>query len=177
MSPATTAASTATRARTDRALRSPAPAPAPQARPPLRVVQPAPRRRRIRAARLLACSLVVGSLLSVVLGHSLLAQDQVRLTRLQNRLSTEQILHRQESLRDAGLETPSRITTQAAGELHMVPPGGVRQLPSVPLNVPLPPLRVLPAPAPIPAAHVPASPVPASPVPANPVPAGTATSG
>lgn len=109
------------------------------ARPPLKVVGAGPRRRRSRRrlAPLVSLALLVASLLSVVVGHALLAQGQVRLSAAQAALRAAQAEHRQEALAVAQLETPSRIAREASGTLQMVAPGQVHQLPHVPLNVPL----------------------------------------
>jgi hypothetical protein len=115
------------------ARRAPAPRPAPRA--PLRVVDAAPRRARRRLLRLFALLLLTGSLLTVVFGHAMLAQDQISLSGAQAKLSAEQGVHRQLVLAVAEAETPSRIVT-AAEALHMVQPAHVEQLPWVPLSPP-----------------------------------------
>lgn len=124
----------AARAPASRPQRSEAPA-------PLRVV-PAPQRRalyrRRRIVTLLACLLVVASLLAVVVGHSMLAQGQVRLTSLQAQLSAAQARHDAEQLKVAQLQTPGRITGVAEGQ-HLAAPTQVQQLPSVPLSQPVTP--------------------------------------
>src|ERR1700728_4398383 len=76
-------------------VRAPATSPRVQARrPTLRVLDARPARSG-RLLRVLAASLVVGSLLAVVVGHSMLAQGQVRLTSAQTQMTSEQALHRQ----------------------------------------------------------------------------------
>jgi hypothetical protein len=112
-------------------------APAPrQPRPaPLRVVESAPRRARRRLLRLGALLLLMASLLTVVIGHAMLAQEQIKLSNAQANLSAEQSVHRQLLLSVAGAETPSRIVA-AAEALHMVQPSHIVQLPSVPLSTP-----------------------------------------
>jgi len=115
------------------ARRAPAPRPAPRA--PLRVVDAAPRRARRRLLRLSALLLLTASLLTVVFGHAMLAQDQIGLSGAQAKLSAEQGVHRQLVLSVAKAETPSRIVA-AAEALHMVQPTRVEQLPFVPLSPP-----------------------------------------
>jgi hypothetical protein len=129
-------------------------APAPQ-QSPLRLV-PSRQRRAIRGGRaaagrgrllgVFAISMVVASLLAVVVGQALLANGQVRLSSLQHQLSLEQSAHRQSELSVAELETPSRIVAAASGQLHMVRPANVVELPYVSLSVPLPTPKVTPAP-------------------------------
>jgi hypothetical protein len=105
---------------------------------------------RTRLLTVLAVTSVVGALLAVVVGQALLANGQVRLTSLQQDLALEQSAHRQSELSVAELETPARIVA-AAGQLHMVRPDNVIELPYVSLQVPLPTPTVTPAPAPPPA--------------------------
>ncbi len=148
MTPAT---ATARRAAAAPARRPQPPRPE-ERRAPLRVVERTPgarRGRRVgRATAIAASVIVILSLLMVVIGHALLAQGQLRLTTVQQQLAAEQTLHRQRVLAVAGLETPSRITTQAQERLHMVQPTTVNQLPSVPLNKPLATPKVLAKPTP-----------------------------
>jgi hypothetical protein len=94
--------------------------------------------------------MVVAALLAVVVGQALLANGQVKLAGLQHQLTLEQSAHRQAELAVAGLETPSRIVAAAQGQLHMVHPASVVELPYVSLSVPLPTPKVTPAPAPPP---------------------------
>jgi hypothetical protein len=112
-----------------------APAPRPARQAPLRVVGSAPRRARRRLLRLGALLLLTASLLAVVFGHAMLAQEQIKLSTAQSTLSAAQALHRQLLLSVAEAETPSRIVA-AAEALHMVQPTHVQQLPSVPLSTP-----------------------------------------
>jgi cell division protein FtsL len=117
-------------------------------RPPLQVV---PRRRRGRAGgrflRYLPVAMVVVALLIVVAGQAMLANGQVRMSRIDQKLQIAQSEHRQAVLEMTKLETPSRIVAAATGQLHMESPSHVTQLPSVPLNKPLPAPNVTPAPA------------------------------
>jgi hypothetical protein len=92
--------------------------------------------------------MVVAALLAVVVGQALLANGQVRLAALQHQLTLEQSAHRQAELAVSQLETPSRIVAAASGQLHMVRPASVVELPYVSLSVPLPTPKVTPAPAP-----------------------------
>ncbi len=91
--------------------------------------------------------MVVAALLAVVVGQALLTNGQVRLSGLQHQLTLEQSAHRQAELAVSQLETPSRIVAAASGQLHMVRPASVVELPYVSLSVPLPTPKVTPAPA------------------------------
>ncbi len=93
--------------------------------------------------------MVVAALLAVVVGQALLANGQVRLSTLQAELALEQSAHRQSELAVAELETPPRIVAAALGQLHMVRPANVVELPYVSLSVPVPTPKVTPAPAPV----------------------------
>jgi hypothetical protein len=107
--------------------------------------RPAPRRlRAVRPARharsyagFLAAAILVAALLAVVVGHSILAQGEVRLSSLQSQLAAAQTQHRQSALQVAQLETPARIVQSAESQGHMVQPAQVVQLPWVPLDKPL----------------------------------------
>ncbi|MGH9082492.1 MAG: hypothetical protein ACRDY3_01915 [Acidimicrobiales bacterium] len=121
---------------------SPRPVPGPaRRRAPLRVLERAPR--RIRAS-FVAAAMVVASLLTVVVGHSVLAQGQVRLAAVQAEVTSAGVQHRQAVQAVATLETPSRIVADATRTLHMVPAVQVQQLPFVPLSTPLPVPHVAP---------------------------------
>ena len=132
----------------DRPVSGGRPVRAPQPAAPLSVVE-APSRRsrsgRRRRTELAALLVVTLSLLAVVLGHSMLAAGQVRLSTLQSELATAQARNQALALSVAQLETPARIVSQAEQTLHMVVPPAVQQLPSVPLATPLPAPHVLPA--------------------------------
>ena len=99
---------------------------------------------------MISVAVVVAALLAVVVGQALLANGQVRLSALQQELTMEQSGHRQAELAVSQLETPSRIVAAASGQLHMVRPASVVELPYVSLSVPLPTPKVTPAPAPAP---------------------------
>ena len=98
-------------------------------------------------AEIVALVLVVGSLLAVVVGQALLANDQVQMSGLQNQLSLEQSTHRQAELQVADLETPQRIVGDAT-KAGMVHPPQVVELPYVSLNVAIATPNVTAAPAP-----------------------------
>ena len=124
----------AQRAASVRATR--APSPRVQAkRPSLRVLD-ARQPRRGRLLRFVAASLVVGSLLAVVVGHSILAQGQVRLTSAQAQMSSEQAIHRQLLAAVAEAENPAQIIAEAK-KLNLVTPSSITQLPAVPLTTPV----------------------------------------
>ena len=88
--------------------------------------------------------MVVVALLIVVGGQAMLANGQVRMARLDQRLQIAQSEHRQEVLNVAERETPSRIAGAATAQLHMVHPAHVTQLPYVSLRTPLPAPNVTP---------------------------------
>jgi hypothetical protein len=90
----------------------------------------------VRLLRLTSASMVVGSLLTVVVGHSILAQDQVRLTDAQTQMASEQAVHRQLLAAVAAAENPARIIAEAK-KLNLVQPSSVKQLPAVPLDTPI----------------------------------------
>ena len=102
---------------------------------------------RSRLLTIVAISFVVAALLAVVVGQALLANGQVRLSSVQHELALEQSGHRQSELAVAQLETPSRIVAAASGQLHMVRPPAIVELPYVSLSVPLPTPKVTAAPA------------------------------
>jgi hypothetical protein len=84
----------------------------------------------------MSASVVVGSLLAVVIAHSMLAQGQVRLTAAQAQMSAEQAVHRQLLAAVAEAENPAQIVREAK-KLNLVPPTYVTQLPAVPLTTPI----------------------------------------
>ncbi len=95
---------------------------------PLEVV-PSRRSARGRIVKFLPVVMVVVALLIVVGGQAMLANGQVRMARLDQRLQIAQSEHRQEVLNVAERETPSRIAGAATAQLHMVHPAHVTQLP------------------------------------------------
>jgi len=103
--------------------------------------------RRGRTIEVIALILVVGSLLTVVIGQALLANDQVQMSALQQELSLEQSTHRQAELQVANLETPQRIVGDAT-QAGLVHPPQVIELPYVSLKVAIATPNVTPAPAP-----------------------------
>ena len=141
----TPAQSAAARRNVDPVVRRSRPAPVIEPATPLTVVGAPVRTRRRRGTELAALAVITLSLLAVVLGHSMLAEGQVRLSGLQSELATAQARNQQLALSVAQLETPARIVAQAEQTLHMVVPPAVQQLPSVPLTTPLPTPHILPA--------------------------------
>jgi cell division protein FtsL len=102
-------------------------------------------RNRGRTLNIIAVSLVVAALLTVVVAQALLANGQVRLSSLQHELSLEQSAHRQAELSVSELETPARIVGAATSRLKMVRPAAVIELPYVSLHSPLATPNVTPA--------------------------------
>ena len=98
--------------------------------------------------------MVVVALLAVVVGQALLANGQVNLSDLQQKLTLEQSTHSQAELAVAQLEAPPRIMAAATGD-GMVTTNRI-ELPYVSLSVPLPTPKVTPAPAPPPPTTSPA---------------------
>jgi len=92
--------------------------------------------------------MIVATLLAVVAGQAMLANGQVRMAGITQQLTVEQGVHRQQELLVSKLETPSRIVGSATGQLHMLHPDRVIQLPYVPLTTPIPTPKVTPAPPP-----------------------------
>jgi hypothetical protein len=124
--------------------------------------------RQPRLLNIIAISIVVATLLTAVVGQALLTNGQVRLSALQHELALEQSAHRQSELAVAQLETPSRIVAAASGQLHMVRPANIVELPFVSLTVPLPTPNVTAAPAPVTTTRMPVT--------TTTMPATTATS-
>jgi hypothetical protein len=88
----------------------------------------------------------VGTLVAVVVAHTMLASSQVRLSDARSALTAEQATHQQLAIDVARREAPQWISGEAA-TLHMTVPAAVGQLPYVPLNVALPAPKVTAAPA------------------------------
>ena len=155
------------------ARRAAAPQPRPTSRrPALRVVQPE-RRRGIRAGGSrrapvwLAIGMVVGSLLVVVVGDTMVAQGQVRLAKIQTAIAAQQATQKSMQTEVAQLAAPDRIVAQAVAH-GLTAPAQVLNLPEVPLDVPLP--------MPDTSATTQAAPTPATPTtPATTTPAPTST--
>ena len=139
MTPATAAARRAT------VERQPSPSPSRHRRARLRVVGQRKHQRPPRPlAKILAVAVVCASLLSIVVGHALLAQGQLKMGQIETQLVKEKAINRSTVLGVSELETPARIS-QEAGAYHLVPPTTIVQLPSVSLNQALPPLKIAPA--------------------------------
>ncbi len=134
MAPATsTAAARRQAVRTD-------PAPSGPRRPPLRLFEPAPRRRaraRRRPTVLVAGVLVVGSLLSVVVADDLVAQEQVAVATAQSRLAAAETLQKQLQVTVAQQSAPQIVVSEGK-QMGLVAPPQVIDIPNVPLNVALP---------------------------------------
>jgi len=154
---------------TGAARRAAAPQPRPSVRrPPLRVFQPEPRRRTRRghtrrAPVWLAVALIVGSLLAVVVGDTLVAQDQVRLARLQSAIGSAQAAQKSMQTEVAQLAAPDRVVQQGIA-LGLTAPAQVVNLPEVPLDValPVPDTTPVAAPAPTTSTRAPATAAPAT---------------
>ena len=180
MAPSATAA-----ARRSTARAQPRPAPSGPKRPPLRIFEPAPRRRPgIRLVRRptvwISGILVVGSLLAVVAGDAMVTEGQIRLSTTQAEVAAAVTAQKALQSTVAEMSAPTRVVYQAETQLGMVAPGQVVDLPEVPLNVPLPAPQTAPPPATAPAARTAAHAAPAgSAAPAGataPSPTGTAGS-
>lgn len=97
------------------------------------------RARRRRLVPLLSAATVASSLLAIVLGHSYVAQEQVKLAATEAAVTAAQVQHHQEMVSVAHLENPSRVLRSAEATLHVVTPAQVHQVPYVTLGVALPP--------------------------------------
>jgi cell division protein FtsL len=111
---------------------APAPHPRP-ARTPLRVlptehIERRTRRRRARLTLTVAASLVAGSLLGVVAVNVMIAQDQLRLDRLDAQRNAALDHRGQLQLQVAQLQSPARIVAQAEQRLGMVVPSKLTYL-------------------------------------------------
>jgi hypothetical protein len=93
-----------------------------------------------------AIALLVGTLVAVVVAHTMLASSQVRLSDAQSAVTAEQATHQQLAIDVARREAPGWISGEAAAQ-HMSVPTAVGQLPYVPLNVALPTPKVTAPPA------------------------------
>jgi len=100
--------------------------------------------RRHRVAPLVSAALVSSSLLAVVVGHAVLAQEQVRLAAVQAEVTSAQVVHRRDIVSVANLGDPSRVLREAETTLHMVTPGQVIQVPHVTLGTPVQAPKVSP---------------------------------
>ncbi len=98
----------------------------------------------------LSALLVVGSLLAVVIGDALLAEGQVRLSSVQDRVAAASAAEKALQASVAEKAAPPVVVGQAEGE-GLVAPTQVVYLPRVPLDVPLPAPRTTTGPATAPA--------------------------
>jgi len=116
-------------------------APAESADPPLRIVDRRSRRPRIqrlvRPELWVGGTLVVGSLLAIVVGDAVVAQGQIRLTQTQQAITAATATEKGEQVAVAGMAAPP-VVVRAAESLGLVAPTSIVDLPSVPLDVPLP---------------------------------------
>ncbi len=133
----------------------PRPAPSVPKRPPLRIFEAAPRRKRgIRAIRRpemwLSGILVVASLLAVVVGDAAITQGQIRLSATQHAVAAATVEQKTAQVNVAGMAAPP-VVVRAAESLGLVAPTQVIDLPEVALTVPLavPDTSPLPAGAPV----------------------------
>jgi hypothetical protein len=133
-------------------------------RPPLQVFEPAPRRKAAsrpvrRSSMWVSGLLVVGSLLAVVVGDSMITQGQVRLTNTQSQVAAAITAQKALQVSVAGIAAPPVVVSEAE-RAGLVAPNQVVDLPQVPLNVPLPVPHTTgaPTPATTPAATTPATP-------------------
>lgn len=139
------------------------PRPAAPRRPPLRLFEPTPRRkpgtRRLhRPAMWLSALLVLGSLLAVVVGDTLMAEGQVRLTTTEHALAAAVTIEKAAQVAVAEKAAPPVVVSQARTQ-GLVTPAQVVYLPQVPLDVPLPVPQITPGPgSATPKAVTPASP-------------------
>ncbi len=129
-------------ARRSAARAEPRATPGPSRRPPLRLFEAAPRRRpgtrRLRrSTKWLAALLIVGSLVAVVVGDTLMAEGQVRLSATQQQLAAAVAVQKAAQVAVAEKAAPPVVVSQAEAQ-GLVEPTQVVYLPHVPLDVPLP---------------------------------------
>jgi cell division protein FtsL len=96
----------------------------------------------------LAALLVIGSLMAVVVADDVIAQDQVSLSSAQQQVATLTNTHRELQIAVSLQQAPQRVVNTAEGQLGMVPPGQITDLPEVSLSTPLPVPQTTPIPAP-----------------------------
>ncbi len=155
-------------------------APAPDPRPgraPLRILptehlERRARRRRARLTLTVAASLVAGSLLGVVAINVMIAQDQLRLDRLDVQRNAALAHRSQLQLQLAQLQSPARIVAQAEQRLGMVVPSTLTYLSGN--GSPVQATAGGAVPPPLPAPSPPAA-SPTSPVTGATAPAGSST--
>jgi cell division protein FtsB len=153
-------------------------APAPDMQPeraPLRILptehlERRARRRRARLTLTVAASLVAGSLLGVVAINVMIAQDQLRLDRLDAQRNVALDHRGQLQLQLAQLQSPARIVAQAEQRLGMVVPSKLTYLSGNGATVQSTAGGAVPAPLPPPSppAASPTSPATAPAAPATP---------
>jgi cell division protein FtsB len=137
------------------------------ARVPLRVLpsdhlERRARRRRARLTVTVAASLVAVSLLGVVAINVMIAQDQLRLDRLDVQRNAALAHRGQLQLQLAQLQSPARIVAEAEQRLGMVVPSKLTYLSGNGAPVQTTGGGAVPAPLPPPAAPPPAAPAPAA---------------
>jgi hypothetical protein len=119
-----------------RAAAPSAPPPAPARSGAPRPATAPPRRQAdgsLRRAAATCATLVVGSLLAVVAANAYLTQGQVRLTRLQQQLSTELGQHSDLEHRVAVLTAPASVVAEAQDH-GLVAPDKVTDIPQLPVS-------------------------------------------
>jgi len=81
--------------------------------------------------------LVVGSLLVVVVGDTMVTQGQVHMADLQTQIAAQQATQKSVQVAVAQLAAPDRVVAEGIA-LGLTAPAKVVDLPEVPLDVPLP---------------------------------------
>ena len=81
--------------------------------------------------------MVVGSLLAVVVGDAVVAQGQIRMAHTQQAIATATATQKAEQVAVAEQAAPP-VVVRAAERLGLVAPASIVDLPTVPLNTPLP---------------------------------------
>ena len=124
--------------------------PAGPRRAPLRVFEPAPRRRSSpravrRATMWVSGLLIVGSLLAVVVGDALVTEGQIRLSTTQRQIAAAVAAQKSLQVAVAEKAAPPVVVKQARSG-GLVAPGQVVYLPRVSLSVPLPVPHTTPGP-------------------------------
>jgi hypothetical protein len=117
--------------------------------------------------------LIVGSLLAVVVGDALITQGQVRLSSTQRALAAAEADQKSLQIAVAMKAAPPVVVSQAKSQ-GLVAASQVVYLPQVPLNVPLPAPRIVPAPAGT--ASVSSTPPPSNATPRRVTPSASASS-
>jgi hypothetical protein len=92
-------------------------------------------------------ALVVGSLLTVVVGDALVTDGQVRLSTAQGELAAARVVQKSDQVAVAEKAAPPVVVAQAKSQ-GLIAPSTVVYLPQVPLDVPLPTPVTSPPPAP-----------------------------